>query len=885
MTIYTSTLTNSAIDYKVDGVSKLKLSFAAAPSRLTLQGGSGGFSLLGGLAVPQLDNDAATKKFVEDKITEVELGLSWKEAAKVKTMNDADQLDVTATAGLTLTGRANGAFPVTDGITLAASDRILVTRTILNADIKLTGLTNQLYTVGQVLTQATSLAVGTVFATVTGTDVTVNVTSAAQFSNTVGHTITATDGTSGATPPSAAAGTPTEVVDTHSVGPYNGIYSITTLGDGSTKYVLTRTSDANTLAAGSGDIRSAAIYISEGTDGRGTGWVQTSNVTTLGTHDVVFSQFATVSEVGTSDGLTMDGKNIMINVDSGTMEISGDKVRVKNLGINTDQIAAGAVTNTHIQAIADGYAGINGNKIQNATIATEQLGPNSVKNAKIATGQVTGALAPNAGTYSEGDMPGKIYPGTIGNLDISTLAVIDGSKLANNSIVGSKLKKANIAAGDFADDIGFTGGQIAVNAITKDHMLPSSVSGSGKGTNWAEGDTVSIIPASISKDDFLAKGSTTQANATYLGTDAATFIENKTITGALMVGKTVDSDQIKDGAINAVKIKAESIISGNIGTGQISNGNLAGASVDGDKIQKPCITSLHLTAGSVKAGAIEDNAVTSAKIGNNAIESRHLGVIENLSLGGTLTASSVILTSAAGGSGSAVTKMNLAKTKTVVIPFAMGDPDAITASPRAKTLGTLYDGTTPENGWELPTSYAFNHGDGSTSNHRSRIGGGELATAGGGGGTPAAGRGVIDFAWDDHVTGVLVAWGATVKTLGNAPTTICSKIEVTLWGTGADASISDDAADDNSTVYGQGGEHKVFTDVASSDISGVYTPISVIGTHIDGARRIKTIAVLISVLEGGGTAIIPDNTTFNLTTLILSDNSVALESDTPYNDQ
>ena len=58
-----------------------------------------------------------------------------------------------------------------------------------------------------------------------------------------------------------------------------------------------------------------------------------------------------------------------------------------------------------------------------------------------------------------------------------------------------------------------------------------------------------------------------------------------------------------------------------------------------------------------------------------------------------------------------------------------------------------------------------------------------------------------------------------------------------------------------------------------------------IGTQIDGARRIKTIAVVISVLPGGGAAIIPDNTTFNLTTLILSDNSVALESDTPYNDQ
>jgi len=581
----------------------------------------------------------------------------------------------------------------------------------------------------------------------------------------------------------------------------------------------------------------------------------------------------------------MEGKNIMINVDSETMEISGDKVRVKNLGINTDQIAANAVTNTHIQAIADGYAGINGNKIQDATIATLQLGSNSVKNGKIATGQVTGALAPNAGAYTDGYAQGKIYPGTIGNADISTLAAIDGSKLADNSIVGSKFKKANILAGDFSATIGFSGGQIANNTITKDHMSLSSVSGSGRGTSWAAGDTVSIIPASITNADFLAKGGTTQAGANYLGTDAATFIENNTITGALMVEKTVDSDQIADGAINANKIKAASIISGNIGTGQISNGNLAGASVDGDKIQKPCISHAHLLADSVKAGAIEDNAVTSAKIANNAIESRHLGVIENLSLGGTLTASSVILTSAAGGSGSAVTKMNLAKTKTVVIPFAMGDPAASGASPRAKTLGTLYDGVTPEYGWELPTSYDFNHDDGSSSNHRSRIGGGELATAGGGGGTPAAGRGVIDFAWDDHVTGVLVAWGATVKTLGTAPTTICSKIEVTLWGTGADASISDAAVDDNATVYGQGGEHKVFTDVASSDISGVYTPISVIGTHIDGARRIKTIAVVISVLPGGGTAIIPDNTTFNLTTLILSDNSVALESDTPYNDQ
>lgn len=76
----------------------------------------------------------------------------------------------------------------------------------------------------------------------------------------------------------------------------NGIYRVTTVGDGGSSYVLTRSDDFNTsVEAGAG----AFTYVEAGTTNQGRSFVQTTRNVTLDTSDVIFSVFGDVA-IGTN---------------------------------------------------------------------------------------------------------------------------------------------------------------------------------------------------------------------------------------------------------------------------------------------------------------------------------------------------------------------------------------------------------------------------------------------------------------------------------------------------------------------------------------------------------------------------------------------------------
>ncbi len=66
----------------------------------------------------------------------------------------------------------------------------------------------------------------------------------------------------------------------------NGIYYVSTVGSGSTNWVLTRTLDANTPT----ELNNATLYLTNGTAGGGTSWTQTTANPTIGTNNIVFVQ-------------------------------------------------------------------------------------------------------------------------------------------------------------------------------------------------------------------------------------------------------------------------------------------------------------------------------------------------------------------------------------------------------------------------------------------------------------------------------------------------------------------------------------------------------------------------------------------------------------------
>jgi hypothetical protein len=95
--------------------------------------------------------------------------------------------------------------------------------------------------------------------------------------------------------------------ETSGNAPYNGIYVVTIVGDGSTAYVLTRSSDANT----SSEVTSGMfVFVEEGTTNDNTGWVlTTNNPITLNTTALVFAQFSGAGTYSASNGVLLTGSN------------------------------------------------------------------------------------------------------------------------------------------------------------------------------------------------------------------------------------------------------------------------------------------------------------------------------------------------------------------------------------------------------------------------------------------------------------------------------------------------------------------------------------------------------------------------------------------------
>jgi len=126
----------------------------------------------------------------------------------------------------------------------------------------------------------------------------------------------------------------------------NGIYVVTTVGDGASAYVLTRGPDADTAAELTGG---TFFFVEEGTANADNGYVATHNGTpTLGTTNITFSQFSGAGQISAGDALTKTGNTLNVAVDDSSIEVSGDALQIKASGVGTNQLASDAVTTLKI---------------------------------------------------------------------------------------------------------------------------------------------------------------------------------------------------------------------------------------------------------------------------------------------------------------------------------------------------------------------------------------------------------------------------------------------------------------------------------------------------------------------------------------------------------
>ena len=125
----------------------------------------------------------------------------------------------------------------------------------------------------------------------------------------------------------------------------NGFYKVTTVGSGSAAFVLTRTPDADEASEVTGG---AFTFVEEGTANADNGYVASHNGTpTLGTTNITFEQFSGAGQIAAGAALSKTGNTIDVEVDDSSIEVSGDALQVKALGI-TNAMLGGSIANAKL---------------------------------------------------------------------------------------------------------------------------------------------------------------------------------------------------------------------------------------------------------------------------------------------------------------------------------------------------------------------------------------------------------------------------------------------------------------------------------------------------------------------------------------------------------
>jgi len=135
------------------------------------------------------------------------------------------------------------------------------------------------------------------------------------------------------------------LVKNQSTAAQNGFYKVTTTGSGSAAFVLTRTPDADAAS----ELTSGAFtFTEEGTANADNGYVLSTNgAITLGTTAINFEQFSGAGQISAGAALTKTGNTIDVAVDDSSIQVSGDAIQVKALGI-TNAMLGGSIANAKL---------------------------------------------------------------------------------------------------------------------------------------------------------------------------------------------------------------------------------------------------------------------------------------------------------------------------------------------------------------------------------------------------------------------------------------------------------------------------------------------------------------------------------------------------------
>ena len=176
----------------------------------------------------------------------------------------------------------------------------------------------------------------------------------------------------------------------------NGVYTVTTLGSGSTNWVLTRSTDMDVAGSGANNLGPGDyFFVIKGTLGAGTSWVVTTELPiTIGTTPVTFVQFAGPGTYTAGAGLTLTGTQFSITSTGVSAATYGTASSVPTIAVDV----RGQITSASNTAIA-----IDATQVTSGTL-------NSARLSGSYTG-ITGVGTLSAGTW-QGSVIAAIYGGT-----------------------------------------------------------------------------------------------------------------------------------------------------------------------------------------------------------------------------------------------------------------------------------------------------------------------------------------------------------------------------------------------------------------------------------------------------------------------------------------